>query len=421
MRKEADLIVIGAGAAGMMAALVAAQGGARVILLERNRTLGRKLAITGGGRCNLTNQTDLNEIVKNTPGNGRFLYSALQQFDAYAVMDFFEKLGVPLKVERGRRVFPVSELAQDVVMALKKALKAARVEIFTETRVSRLLLKSSGELSGVVIDDQTEYAAAAVLVATGGASYPATGSTGDGYQLAKQVGHQVIPPQPALIPLVVRESWVKQLEGLSLINVEVTSFHQAKKLQTEFGEMLFTGFGLTGPVILSLSRKIVPLVMKQPSAVSVVIDLKPALSFEQLDQRIQRDFTKFIRKNFKNALDELLPSKLIPVMVEQSGIEPERPVHQITKEERLALVKLFKEFTFTIEKPRPIAEAIVTVGGVSTKELNPKNLESKLIPGLYFAGEVVDVDAYTGGYNLQLAFSMGYAVGRAVAERLALV
>jgi len=337
------------------------------------------------------------------------------------VMEFFEELGVPLKVERGRRVFPVSEVAQDVVMALRTALEKAKVEIITETRVARLRFNSNEELNGVVAYDSKEYVAKAVVVATGGISYPATGSTGDGYQLAKQAGHQVITPQAALIPLVVQESWVKRLEGLSLINVEVTSFHQERKLQTEFGEMLFTSFGLSGPVILSLSRRIVPLVLEQPGAVRVAIDLKPALSFEQLDQRLQRDFAKFIRKNFKNALNELLPSKLIPVMVELSGIDPERLVHQITKEERLALVKLFKEFTLVIERPRPIAEAIVTMGGVNTKELNPKNLESKLVQGLYFAGEIVDVDAYTGGYNLQLAFSMGHAVGKAVVERLAYV
>jgi predicted Rossmann fold flavoprotein len=412
---NADIVVVGAGAAGTMAALVAAGAGADVVLLERNRSLGRKLAITGGGRCNLTNQSDLNDLVSNTPGNGRFLFSAFQRFTAQDVMRFFEnELKVPLKVERGRRVFPVSDQAKEVVAALEQALHDRRVHLITSTRVNGLLIKA-GRIEGARSEAGAEYLARSVVLATGGASYPGTGSTGDGYQLARDAGHSIIAIRPSLVPLETREEWVKRLEGLSLTNVQVTGYHGGKVLESEFGEMLFTGFGVSGPVILSLSRKIAALVMDKPNSVVLTIDLKPALSEAELDLRLQRDFAKYTNKQFKNALDDLLPQKLIPVFVELSKIDPLKPVHQITREERLELIEQFKSLQLTIERPRPVKEAIVTAGGVSVKEINPKTMESKLVSGLFFAGELMDVDAYTGGFNLQIAFSSGYVAGLAAA------
>ncbi len=419
LKIDADLIVIGAGPAGIMAAFTAARKGASVILFEKNKTIGRKLAITGAGRCNLTNLTDMNELISNTPGNGRFLYGAFQRLNPEALMNFFQNsLGLPLKVERGNRVFPESDKAQDVVGVLYQELKSSGVEIRTSTKVAGLVIEP-GRIRGVRLDNGKEVYSSKVLVATGGLSYPGTGSTGDGYQFARLAGHQIIPLTPSLIPLETLEPWVKRLEGLSLVNVEITSFHEGKKLQSEFGEMLFTSFGVSGPIILSLSRKISLLVLDKPNSVSISIDLKPALTKEELDLRVQRDFSKSLNKIFKNVLDELLPQKIIPVIIELSAIDPLKPVHQINKEERLHLVDLLKNLTLTILKPRPIAEAIVTAGGVNTKEINPKTMESKLIQGLYFAGEVVDVDAYTGGFNLQIAFSTGFVAGLEVARSIA--
>jgi predicted Rossmann fold flavoprotein len=414
-----DIIVIGAGAAGMMAAFVAGKAGAGVILLERNKTLGRKIFITGSGRCNLTSQSEPEELVANTPGNGRFLFSAFQQFGPQELMELFEtEFGVPLKVERGRRVFPVSDKSRDILVGLERGLAKAGVTVITEKRVAQILVEDQTRLRGVRCEAGTKYGAEKVILATGGASYPGTGSTGDGYRLAQQAGHTLVPIFPSLIPLETEEEWPKQVEGLSLNNINVTAFRGEKKLDSEFGDLLFTGFGVSGPVVLSLSRKIVPLVLKEPGSVRLKIDLKPALSVEELDRRIQRDFTKFVRKVYKNALDELLPKSLIPVIIELSGIDPAKPVHQITREERGRLVGLLKQLPLTIHKPRPISEAIVTAGGISTREIYPKTMESKIVPGLYLAGEVVDVDGYTGGYNLQIAFSMGYAAGSAAVANL---
>ncbi len=418
LKPDADLIVIGAGPAGIMAAFTAARHGASVILLEKNKTIGRKLAITGAGRCNLTNLTDMNELISNTPGNGRFLYGAFQRLGPEALMDFFQnKLRLPLKVERGNRVFPESDKAQDVVSVLYQELKSSGVEIRTSTKVAGLVIES-GQIGGVRLEGGEELNAPMVLIATGGLSYPGTGSTGDGYQFARGAGHQIIPLTPSLIPLETQEAWVKRLEGLSLVNVEATSLYQGKKLQSEFGEMLFTSFGVSGPIILSLSRKISPLVLEKPNSVTLRIDLKSALSKEELDLRVQRDFSKSMNKIFKNVLDDLLPQKIIPVIIELSGIDPLKPVHQINKEERARLVDLLKNLTLTIQKPRPITEAIVTAGGVSTKEINPKTMESKILHGLYLAGEVVDVDAYTGGFNLQIAFSTGFVAGLEAARSI---
>ncbi|HBF36549.1 MAG TPA: aminoacetone oxidase family FAD-binding enzyme [Firmicutes bacterium] len=418
LKVDADLIVIGAGPAGIIAAFTAAREGAKVILLDKNKTIGRKLAITGAGRCNLTNHTDMNGLMENTPGNGRFMYSAFQRLSPEALMDLFQKeLGLPLKIERGNRVFPESDKAQDVVGVLYQELKNKGVEVRTATKVAGLL-STSDQIGGVRLDNGKELNSPMVLIATGGLSYPGTGSTGDGYQFARLVGHQVVPLTPSLIPLETREVWVKRLEGLSLINVEVTSFYQGKKLQSEFGEMLFTSFGVSGPIILSLSRKISPFVLEKPDSVSIVIDLKPALSKEDLDLRVQRDFAKSINKIFKNVLDDLLPQKIIPVIIELSGIDPLKPVHQINREERTRLVGLLKSLPLTISRPRPIAEAIVTIGGVNTKEINPKTMESKIVKGLFFAGEVMDVDAYTGGFNLQIAFSTGFVAGMEAVRRV---
>ena len=417
---ETNLAVIGAGPAGIMTALQAAKAGIRVVLIERNQRIGRKLLITGSGRCNLTNQSNLEEIIGNIPGNGRFLYSALRRFGPEELMALFEdEFGVALKVERGHRVFPESDQAQDIVRALQNALKDYGVTLWCGARVLDIDLSGAPQVFRVTGEKGLHLDCRYVTVATGGASYPATGSSGDGYRLARSAGHQIIPAQPALVPLETKENWPKQLRGLSLTNVAVTAWYRDKKLQAEFGEMLFTHFGVSGPIILSLSREIVQRLANDPGSVKLILDLKPALNETQLDLRLQRDFTKFVRKIYQNALDELLPKKMIPIIVEQSGIDPSKPVHQITKEERLRLVHLLKNLELTVTQPRPLSEAIVTAGGVSTKEIDPKTMESKIVPGLYFVGEVVDVDAYTGGFNLQIAFSMGYAAGREIAARAA--
>ncbi|MCL6591350.1 MAG: NAD(P)/FAD-dependent oxidoreductase [Firmicutes bacterium] len=425
---KTDLVVVGGGPAGMMAALTAAKEGAKVILAEKNNRPGKKLAITGAGRCNLTNLADLNEIIANIPGNGRFLYSALGQFNPERLMAFFQdELHVPLKVERGRRVFPESDQAQDIVAALTNCLKTWKVTLFTQTTVARLEIDPGARsLRGVYCASvppgkggaQRYIETKKVVIATGGLSYPGTGSDGDGYRLAQAAGHTVTPLRPSLVPLETAEGWPLRLQGLTLTNVSVTSYHGDKKIQTGFGELLFTHFGISGPTVLSLSRAIVPYVQECPGSVTVRIDLKPGLDEAVLDLRLQRDFAKFSRKIYQNSLEELLPRKLIPVIVELSGIDPVKPAHQITRAERLNLVKLCKGLSVTITKPRPIAEAIVTAGGIATKEIDPKTMESRKIPGLYFAGEVVDVDGYTGGYNLQIAFSMGYVAGMAAARSL---
>lgn len=416
---KTDILVIGAGPAGMMAALTAAGQGVRVVLAERNERIGRKLGITGAGRCNITNQADVEELIANIPGNGRFLYSAFRNFGVNELMNYFEQeLHIPLKVERGRRVFPESDEAGQVVNAFYKKLKMSKIELLISTRIIKILFDEENKVEGVISEDGRRIDTKVVIVATGGVSYPGTGSTGDGYCLAKTAGHTVIDPVPSLVPLESVEEWPKRLQGLSLVNVSTTSFYKDQKLDSEFGEMLFTHFGVSGPMILSLSRKAAFKVLDEPGSVAIVIDLKPALSEAELDARVQRDFAKYIRKIYQNSLDDLLPQKLIPVIIELSAIDPLKPVHQITKEERLGLVNLLKNLRLTIARPRPIAEAIVTAGGVSTKEINPKTMESKNASGLYFAGEVIDVDAYTGGYNLQIAFSTGFIAGREAGRKV---
>ncbi|MBR3815554.1 MAG: NAD(P)/FAD-dependent oxidoreductase [Clostridia bacterium] len=403
------VIVIGAGAAGLMASGVAAENGADTLLVERNDRPARKVMITGKGRCNVTNNcTMINELIANVPTNGRFLYSAFSRFMPIDTMEFFEDMGVSLKVERGNRVFPESDKAVDIVDALNAFSQdggAKRIK----GRVTELIIKDS-IVKGVRLEDGTEYDADSVIVATGGISYPLTGSTGDGYELARQAGHTVTELKPSLVPLVCHEGFCSDLQGLSLKNVSISVIdtHSYKEVYKDFGEMLFTHFGVSGPMILSASAHLKDIT---PRRYEIHIDLKPAVSYEQLDKRIQRDFLENNNKNFINALDSLLPKKLVPVIVRLCGIKPATKVNQITREERARLVNLLKDLKITVLRYRPVEEAIVTSGGISTKEIDPKTMESKLCKGLYFAGEVIDVDAYTGGFNLQIAFSTGRLAG----------
>lgn len=403
------IVVIGGGPAGMMAAMKAAENGAEVTLLEKMSRLGRKMLITGKGRCNITNASEIPEIIKNIPGNGKFLHSCIKAYDNEDVQLFFNDNGVPTKVERGMRVFPVSDKAADPVDALILKLQELGVRIITDTRVTAIKAEDD-KITGVKTADGTIYPAEAVVLATGGASYPGTGSSGDGYKLSEVLGHTIIKPLPALVPLETEEEWVKDAQGLSLRNVEVTLWADGEKAGQQFGEMLFTHFGVTGPIILTLSRQVAKL-LDDGSFVELSINLKPALTPEQLDARILRDFEKYQRKELKNAMHDLLPGKLIAPVLDSAYLEPDRMVNTITKEERKRLAETLQSLMLTVTKTRPIAEAIVTAGGVCVKEINPKTMESKIVKGLYFAGEVADVDAYTGGYNLQAAFSMGAAAG----------
>ena len=406
-----NIIVVGGGASGLMAAYVAARQGANVTLLEKMTTLGRKLMITGKGRCNITNIASIPDIIKNMPGNGSFLYSALNQFTNQDITHFLRDYGVDTKIERGGRVFPVSDKAIDVVEAFGRALEECKVVIYYNESVKSIKV-DGGKIIGVITKQGKEYSADDVILATGGASYPGTGSSGDGYSIVQALGHTIIPVKPSLIPLEVEEEWVKDLQGLSLKNVEACIVMQNKEVASEFGEMLFTHYGLSGPIILSLSKTVTQLMASHPDKeILVRINLKPAISQETLDKRIQRDFQTFVRKQLKNALDELLPQKLIPIIIDLAYLDPDKPVHQISKTERNRIVQQISHLTFTISGTRPIAEAIVTAGGISVKEINPKTMESKIIEGLYFAGEVIDIDGYTGGYNLQAAFSTGYVAG----------
>lgn len=404
-----QIIVVGAGPAGMMAAIRAAENGANVTLLEKMKKPGRKMMITGKGRCNITNAADVPEIIRNIHGNGAFLNSSMRTFDNQDVMEFFRQQGVPVKVERGNRVFPVSDKAQDAVDAMVQRLHELGVKIELEMPVADILTQD-GRVAGVRTKSGAHYKADAVILAVGGASYPGTGSTGDGYEMAKKLGHTIVPLRPSLVPLETEEEWVRDLQGLSLRNVRVTLLANNEKVQEMFGEMMFTHFGVTGPIILSLSRKAAEC-LAAGKYVELEINLKPALTPEKLDARIQRDFDKYIRKSLKNGLVDLLPHKMIEPLLDYAFLDPDRPVNQVTAAERYRLVEVLQHLILIVTKTRPLSEAIVTAGGVSVREINPKTMESKLVPGLYFAGEVTDVDAYTGGYNLQAAFSMGNAAG----------
>ncbi len=408
MKKK--IIVVGGGAAGMLAAIRAAESGADVTVLEKMERMGKKLSITGKGRCNITNSAGAQEFVKNMTGNGPFLYSAFHQFDNHAVVAFFHALGVATKLERGGRVFPVSDRAADVVDALQNRMYELGVNICTRCPVSELA--ADGEkICGVKTVDGAFYEADAVIVAVGGASYPATGSSGDGAELAAAVGHSIVPLKPSLVPLETEEDWVQAAQGLSLRNVRAELFLGDRKIGSEFGEMIFTHFGVSGPIILSLSRQASVALARKSGEVVLTIDVKPALSLETLDRRIQRDFSKFRRKQVKNGLHELLPSSLIDIALDLSYIDGEKMTGSVTRAERLQLARTLKRLELTVTKTRGVAEAIVTAGGVETKEIQPKTMESKLVCGLYFAGEVIDVDGFTGGFNLQAAFSTGHAAG----------
>lgn len=404
------IVVIGGGAAGLMAALKAAEKGAAVTLIERNSDVGKKLRITGKGRCNVTNACATEEIFDNVPTNHNFLYSAIYSFTNYDVMDFFEGCGVPLKEERGQRVFPVSDKAADIVNALREKAVSLNVKI-VHGRVCEILT-DKGNVQGVKTEKET-YFCKNVILATGGKSYPLTGSDGDGYIMAEKLGHTIIKIKPALVPLETIEN-TKALMGLSLKNVAVTVYDKNnKKKFSDFGEMLFTHFGVTGPVILSSSSHM----GENPEGMRIEIDLKPALDRQALDKRILRDFEKYKNRNFENSLSDLLPNKMIDYIVERVEIDRYKKVNSITKEERLRLLDCLKNLSFTVKSYRPVSEAIVTSGGVSVKEINASTMESKKVEGLYFAGEVIDVDAYTGGFNLQIAFSTGYLAGVSAAEK----
>ena len=405
------VIVIGGGAAGMMAAIAAAQKGHKVILLEKNEKLGKKLFITGKGRCNVTNAADMDVLFQNICTNEKFLYSAFYGFDNTRVCDLLEQAGCPLKTERGDRVFPVSDHSSDVIAALQRELRKYQVDVHLHTEVKKILTKETDGnpvFCGVECADHEKIAADDCIVCTGGCSYASTGSTGDGYRFAEETGHKVTERKPALVPLEIRENWCRELMGLSLKNVEIRMQCGKKTWYEGFGEMLFTHFGVSGPLVLSASTLVAG---KDMSDVKISIDLKPALSNEQLDERILRDFSENKNSYFKNSLSRLLPSKLIPVIVELSGIDEQKQVNNITKEERHKLVSLLKGVTFKIDSLRGFNEAIITKGGVSVKEINPGTMESKKVKGLFFAGEVLDLDAVTGGYNLQIAWSTGYLAG----------
>lgn len=398
-----DTIIIGGGAAGCFAAVQAARLGKSVLVFEKNERLGRKLRITGKGRCNVTNNSTCEEHMKNIPVNSRFLYSAFSMFDADDTMSFFEELGVPLKTERGNRVFPVSDKADDIADALAYEMKRLGVKIMNK-RVTKILIED-GVCTGVRAGGE-DYRSDSVLIACGGKSYPNTGSTGEGYTLAEALGHTVTELKPSLVPLVSPDKYCTEMMGLSLRNVTLTLFDGEKPIYSELGEMLFAHFGVTGPLVLSASSHIRNM---QPNRYKLRIDLKPGLSPEQLDARIQRDFAENLNRDFVNGIRKLLPAKLIPVVVRLSGIPAEQKINGITKEQRRSFGELIKAFPVRISGFRPLDEAIITSGGISVKEINPKTMESKLVSGLFFAGEVIDVDAYTGGFNLQIAFSTAYA------------
>lgn len=405
--ERAQIIVVGGGAAGMMAATVAARNGADVLLFEKNDRLGKKLRITGKGRCNITNDCDRNEFMSNVATNSKFLFASISRFSTADTKDFFEELGVPLKVERGKRVFPVSDKAEDIVSAMKRACDDAGVTVINK-KVDDLIIEG-GRVVGVIAEGEA-YGARSVIVCTGGASYPRTGSTGDGYRFAKKAGHKIVDIRPSLVPLVSSGKLCARLQGLSLKNIgfKIKDTESGKVVFEDFGEMMFTHFGITGPVVLSASAHLSDI---KSGKYVASIDMKPALDHKTLDSRILSDFSEFINKDFINSLDALLPQKMIPIVVGLSGIDGRKKVNSITKEEREALVSLIKNIEIPISDFRPINEAIITKGGVSVSEVSPKTMESKLAAGLYFAGEVLDLDAYTGGFNLQIAFSTATLAG----------
>lgn len=410
------VVVIGGGPAGMMSAISAAKSGDKVVLLEKNNILGKKILITGKGRCNITSSLDIDDFINNIPGNGRFLYSAFENFDNKDIIELLKKEGVSVKEERGNRYFPTSDRAEDVRMALERETKKAGVDVKLNSKVCGIEIEDTRVKSVVLENGKID--ADKIILATGGKSYPLTGSNGEGYEIAKALGHTIKDVRGSLVPLIAEKSVCSKMQGLSLRNVGIVLYdvEKDKKIYSDFGEMLFTHFGVSGPTILSGSAHLLRYkdVDKKISNGKIVlkIDLKPALSFEQLDARILRDFTEVKNKQFKNSLDKLLPKKMIDVVIDKSKIDPEKHVNEITREERMNLVKILKCFVVRIDGFRPVDEAIVTAGGISVKEINPKTMESKIVSGLYFAGEIIDVDAYTGGFNLQIAYSTGFTAGK---------
>ncbi len=413
-RERNQVVVVGGGAAGMIAAAAAADSGRRVIILEKNEKLGKKLYITGKGRCNVTNACERDKFFENIVSNPKFLYSAFHELDNFGVMALLENNGCNLKTERGERVFPVSDHASDVTAAFQRLLRKKGVEVRLHCAV-RGIESKEGQAAGVILADGSAIPTEAVIVATGGLSYRTTGSTGDGHRMAEELGHRVKACEPALVPLVIREECCKKLQGLSLKNVSLTMSCGKKKLYQGFGEMLFTHYGVSGPLVLSASSFLGK--RKGEEELLLTVDLKPALSEEQLDKRILRDFEENLNRQFKNALNGLYPSKLISVMIERSGIDPEKKVHEITRQERRRLSELTKAFTLHVREKRGFDEAVITQGGVSVKEINPSTMESRLVRGLYFAGEVLDLDGLTGGFNLQIAWSTGYLAGISCARK----
>ena len=405
----------------MMAAITAAEFGNDVTIIEKNSSFGKKLLITGKGRCNITSSLYMSEFIKNTPGNGQFLYSAFQNYTNKDIIEFLKKQGLEVKEERGNRIFPVTDKSIDVLKCFENRINELKIKKLLNTRVEKILIQNNCVIS--VRTNNEMIKTNKVILSTGGRSYPLTGSTGDGYIIAENLGHKITPIKPSLVPLVVYEKEeCKKMQGLSLRNVEIkiTDLNKGKTIYEDFGEMIFTHFGISGPIILSGSAHLVRYKdienLLKDKKIKLQIDLKPALSESQLDDRILRDFKEFKNKQFKHSLDKLLPQKIIPVIIEKSGIDGEKRVNEITKEERKKLISVLKDFELTIKDFRPVEEAIITSGGIDTKEINPKTMESKIIKGLYFAGEIIDVDSYTGGFNLQIAYSTGYTAGRHVGD-----
>ncbi len=412
------VVVIGGGPAGMMAAITAAENGNNVIILEKMQSLGRKLLITGKGRCNITSSLSMEEFIKNTPGNGMFLYSSFNNYTNDDIINFLHEQGLDVKEERGNRIFPVTDKSLDVLKCFTSKLKELNVDIELNQTVQNIIIDEANKcVKGVKVNNKM-IECDKVILATGGKSYPLTGSTGDGYEIAKTLGHTITEIKPSLVPIeTYNNNLCRELQGLSLRNVsiKIIDSEKNKNIYTDFGEMIFTHFGVSGPIILSGSAHLVRYKninkLLLDKKIILEIDLKPALSEEKLDERIQRDFNEIKNKQFKNSLDKLLPQKLIPVVIELSNIDPNKKVNEVKKEERRELVKLLKHFKLELKKFRPIDEAIITSGGINIKEINPKTMESKIIGGLYFAGEIIDVDSYTGGFNLQIAYSTGYTAG----------
>ena len=409
--------IIGGGPAGMLSAITAKEKGHDVIILEKNNQLGKKLLITGKGRCNITSSLNIDEFIKNIPGNGKFLYSAFKRYTNDDIINFLKKEGLNVKEERGNRVFPVTDKSLDVLKCFTKKIKELGINVKYNENVQEIIINQNNKIQGVKTQNGV-IKADKVILATGGKSYPLTGSTGDGYILAKKLGHTVTKIKPSLVPLEIYEKNIcKQLQGLSLKNVKIRLEDESKNknIYEDFGEMLFTHFGVSGPIILSSSAHLVRYKeienLLKEQKIKLIIDLKPALTEEKLNERILRDFNEEKNKEYKNSLNKLLPQKLIPVILEKSGIKYNKKVNEITKEERLKIVKLLKNFELKIQNFRPIDEAIITSGGINIKEINPKTMQSKIIPGLYFAGEIIDVDGYTGGFNLQIAYSTGFVAG----------